>query len=155
MRVAPHENLARPDVALLGQQRVTHTRTAQLVVVFDLVTSGPLIQSLVQLGALDVLGRLKMVRRHHDLLRIENLVDALLDQHRNRRRRRHIVTHHHVDRRIYQLPRHDLLNARRPRQYLLRYRHSHRHILYLCGRVRTSPDRQIFAFCPVVLIFAF
>ena len=86
---------------LFRQQSVADARLAQRVIVGQLIRTGPLVQPLVQFGTLNILGRLKVVRRHIQLFRVKNFVDALFLQHRNRRRRRHIVTHDAIDFRIH------------------------------------------------------
>ncbi len=125
VRIRPHNHLPRQNVALLRQKRMTNPRCSQPVVVLDFVPYRPIVQPLVQFGAFYVLGRLKMVRCYHDLLRVEHPVEPLLLQHRNRRWRSNVMTHNHVKPGLDHVPCTYLLFARCGGKYFFRNCHSH------------------------------
>ena len=114
MRIGADNNFTGPNMPLLRQQCMAYPGPSELVIIFYFVPFSPAVQPFVKLRAFNVFGRLKMIRRHNDFFRVENLIDTLLFQHRNRRRCRHVVAHHNIYLRVHKITRHDFLFTSRP-----------------------------------------
>ena len=105
VRVASDNDLARANVSLFGEQGVTDTCASKLVVVLDAFFLGPGVQAFVQFRALDILGRLKVIWCHCNLLGIKHGVNTLVLEHGDRRGGGDIVTHDHVNIGIHEVAR--------------------------------------------------
>jgi len=96
VRVGPDGEIARKHQALLGQQDVLNAHLANVIMMGESLFLGKAAHHGALLCALDVLVGSEVIRHHHDLLRVEDPVNAELLEFAHGDGCRDVVGQHHI-----------------------------------------------------------